>query len=127
MSLAYKLKQFTGTQQFHRHSMFAQNTVWTDGVQFFIDNAAEGKGAHWLLDIFLTEGVELHQTEPFVVMKVVVDDINSSANATFNGCVIEFSDGNGSTIKRRQLTTDIESGEWSFWLVDHTLMLPTEY
>ena len=127
MSLAYKLRSFTGSERYYRHPLFARNTMWTDGVQFFIDNAAEGKGAHWLLDIFLTEGVELHQSEPFVVMKVVVDDINSSSNASFNGCVIEFSDGNEKTLKRRQLTTDIEPGEWSFWLVNNTLMLPTEY
>ena len=44
------LRQFTGSECWYRHNL-NRNTIYTDGVQFFAENA----GAYWFIDIVATE------------------------------------------------------------------------
>ncbi|HKK51873.1 MAG TPA: hypothetical protein VKA74_09815 [Myxococcota bacterium] len=48
--LADRLQRFTGTSQYFRGGPLHGNIVYTDGVQYLLQMAAEGRGAYWLLD-----------------------------------------------------------------------------
>lgn len=125
MNLAHELRSFTGSVNFYQHPLLV-GARYTEGVQFFMENSARGNGSYWLLDIILTEGVELHVKEPFVVIEVDVEASPSTPN--FPKAVITFSDGNGKVLKKKKpIATDLEEGQWRFWLTDGVLMLPTEY
>lgn len=119
------LSQFTGTEHWHFNRLYKW-MKYTDGVVFFALNA--GGGAYWFLDIIGTELMEVAKSEKFLVINL---HVNSDGTAT-----ITASDGNESDelewddhIKYRRSieSTDCPEGEWTFYLTDNVLMLPSEY
>lgn len=121
MSLASDLAQFTGTENYYRHSL-ARTVVYTDGVKYFADTA----GAYWFLDILATEVYDfVRKGEEFVAVTMKVSD---------GKAVIVADDGNGKDLWKRKIGfTDCPEGEWKFyfslWGPDGTsvIMLPSEY
>lgn len=45
--LETSIRQFSGTEAYHRHSFLFPNFVMTDGVKWLADNAE----CHWLMDV----------------------------------------------------------------------------
>jgi hypothetical protein len=116
MSLQDKLRQFTGSEFWHKH--WLGKMLYTDGVQYFAEHA--GHGAYWFLDIVATE---LHpkQVKPgdFYVIKLEVAG---------NEAVIQIDDGDGNVFWTRHIEyTDCPPGIYKFYLVHDVLLLPSEY
>lgn len=117
-NLAEQLKQFIGTEQWHRHPL-NRNMLFTDGVKFIADTGGT-HGCYWLLDIIATEAMAHHKTEPMVVTTLTV--------GTDETATMTIDDGNGKKLTKRDLTyTDMDPGTWVIWLVDNVALLPSEY
>jgi hypothetical protein len=110
-----ELKYYTGSERFFRHCY--GRGIYTEGVQFM----AESLGAYWLLDmIFIHQQEAKVSSEAFQVWVLKVD---KEQNAKL---ILE--DGNDNLIKSSQVFyTDFPLPEFTLWLVDKTLMLPSEY
>ena len=111
------LRIFTGTETWTRHGL-NRNMLYTDGVKAFADRA--GGGAYWFLDIMATEVFALQLAQPFIYVKMTV---------TGDRCArIVAEDGNGGHLWSRAIEfTDCPEGVWEFYLIDHVLLLPSEY
>lgn len=108
------LTGFTGTQAYHRSSIFS-NLVHTDGVQSFCEQAS----AFWFLDIASTEIQELLDREYFLGIKLIV--IDSQAQ-------IQVTDGDENEMLVKDIAyTDCPHGVYEFFMTDNVLMLTSEY
>lgn len=105
------LAHYYGSENIYSHSL--SKLVYTDGARAFAINA----GAYWFIDIV---GTEIHPMNlEFAVVKLVSKDGAGSV-------VVE--DGNGNTSWEKKIEfTDCPQGVWSFYLVNGTLLLPSEY
>ncbi len=113
--LKQNLAQFTGTENYYRHVM--SRMKYTDGVQFFAENA--GGGAYWFLDIVGTELMEIQQSQPFISIKLSAQECKADICAT---------DGNDTPLYMRHIAfTDCPDGEWEFYLIDEIMLLTREY
>ncbi|NOU22268.1 MAG: helicase [Methyloglobulus sp.] len=116
--LKAELANYHGTDQWYRH-MLVRDMLYTDGVQCFAENGGS-QGAYWFIDIIATEYWRLLTKQPFMVIVLSVSD-NSTA-------VITVDDGNGRIITTKQIHyTDMQPGDWKFFLTDNVLLLPGEY
>lgn len=114
-TLTRELRQFTGSESFYRHSLF-RKFIYTEGVQYLAKKAQ----AYWLLDHIFAQQAETTSAEPFQVWKIIV---NADKTAR-----IAVEDGNDSEIAFFPLNyTDFPLDEICLWLVDGTLLLPSEY
>lgn len=115
------LAQFYGSETVYRYAM-NRNVLYTEGFHHFINNA--GGGAHWLLDILGTEPAILKEACDFAVVTFTVADGKGDIHVTDGG-----KDGNDpkTVFLRRIEFTDCPDGEWKFFYVGLTLMLPSEY
>ena len=113
------LQQFIGSEQVYFNPLY-HDMKYTDGVKYFAATA----GAYWFLDIV---GTEYHpQTlgdrpawDFFLSIKLAVEGRKG---------VITVTDGNDRTFVTRCIDyTDCPEGKWYFYLVDNTLLLPSEY
>lgn len=116
------LSQFICTEGYFFNPI-NRNIHYTDGAKFFFENA--GGGAYWLLDIFLTqpEILKALKTEHFLVVQLTVNDdmlaVLTVANDTGSDATVYY---------RRDLDyTDCPAGEWMFYMIDHVILLPSEY
>ena len=110
------LRQFTGTEQWHRHGI-ARNVLYTDGAQY----VAESGGAYWLLDeIAFAQSIREVAAEAFQVWRLKV---NPDHTAT-----LECEDGNSNIrFSKRIEFTDFPLDEVAFYFTGHVIMLPSEY
>jgi len=110
-----ELRYYTGSDQFYRHC-YGQG-VYTEGVRFM----AEKLEAFWLLDmIFIYQQQKIVAEEAFQVWKLKVHEDDSA------DLVLE--DGDHQKVKLFQIPfTDFPLEEFTLWLVNKTLMLPSEY
>ena len=109
------LGHFTGDLERYRH--WTGRTIYTPGVQYLAQKA----NAYWLIDLVVSWQLQRKiAATPFQVWKLTVrPDRTATASATDRG-------------KRELATqaisiTDFPLEEVSLWLVDGTLMLPSEY
>lgn len=121
--LQEELDQFTGTEEWYRHSL---NTrfLWTDGVRHF----AKAAKAHWLIDE-IALGFEprlrkAKETFAVIVLKVLEDRSASIVMTDDLPANVQYH-------KQRISMTDAPTGEWKFYLCfdgEHAvLMVPSEY
>lgn len=104
------LAHFTGAENFWRHP---SGLVYTDGARHVFQKGE----AYWLLDSIAY--VSLILKEPFQVWTLVVSDGQGS---------LACDDGNNNALYASDLFfTDFPLAEIKFFLVDKTLMLPSEY
>jgi hypothetical protein len=110
------LQQFTGSETVYQHSVF-RKFIYTEGVQYL----AEQTGAYWLLDyIFSSQYLPSLGQESFQVWRLNVEE-NQSAT-------IIVEDGNKRFLNIFHIEfTDFPLEEFSLWVVDKTLLLPSEY
>jgi hypothetical protein len=112
-TLASKLRQYTGTEQYHRLTLFG-GFVCTDGVYAF----AEEGGAYWVLDLIASYQPQLRNYE-FQHWKII------SHRGKF---IALCTDGNGYTLVTQEGDfTDLEDGDYSFYLTNKVLMVESEY
>lgn len=116
------LSQFIGTDHY-LYNPINPNILYTDGAKFFFENA--GGGAYWLLDILLTQPEILNplKTEHFLVVQLTVNDdmlaVLTVANDTGSDATVYY--------RRDLYYTDCPVGEWMFYMIDHVILLPSEY
>lgn len=111
------LNQFTGSEHWYRHAM-VRDVLYTDGVKY----VAETAGAYWLVDeIALAQRFDrLIAAEEFQLWKLTVNPDHSA--------MLVCEDGDGSAVFTKAIEyTDFPLAEISFFLVNHTLLLPGEY
>lgn len=110
------LRQFTGTENIYRHAL-VRHIRYTDGAQ----HVAEAGEAYWLLDKIACAQLEPKiAAEPFQLWTLTVRD-DLSAELT-------CSDGNGTTVSTERIGfTDFPLREIKLYVVDSTILLPSEY
>lgn len=114
MKLLDNLKQFTGTEQYHRITL--GKLVVTDGIKYLVDKAQ----CHWLMDIVESYQHKLKEV-PFQIwcLKVNEDD---SAVVT---CKEDSDQPN--LVKQEIGYTDFPLDEIEFYCIDGVILLKTEY
>lgn len=115
--LRHGLAQYTGCDQPFRHSL-VRSVLYTDGVQFFAQNA--GNGAYWFIDILATEPAIRKLGADFALITLTVTD---------SAAKIVVTDGNDDTPPVFTQTiewTDCPEGEWKFYFEGGMIMLPQE-
>lgn len=114
--LEHSLRHFTGTTQWYKH--WLGRLLYTDGVQFFAEEGGQN-GAYWFLDIVATEYHPMLPKHPFLLVKLLV----ANKQAT-----ILVENGSGKVLKTKDIEyTDLQPGEWRFYLTDDVLLLTGEY
>lgn len=111
-----ELAQFTGTENWYRHSL-AKNVYYTDGVLF----VAERAGAHWLIDeiAFSQVAEPALRGEEFQVWALMIDG---------GVALLRCDDGNGRRLLEKRIPyTDFPEPGIKLYLTDGVLMLPGEY
>jgi hypothetical protein len=120
--LESRLAWFTGTTQWFQHPLVRAMT-YTEGVRFFAREGGE-QGAYWFVDLVATEFFPLLRKEAFLSIRLLV----ARPSETERKALIEVDNGNGKVLKRREIEyTDLQPGEWKFYLTDNVLLLPSEY
>lgn len=114
-NLKLELKQFSGGCEFYRNPLY-KDYVYTEGVR----HLAERAGAYWLMDYILSYQLDPKLVvQPFQVWKLVVQDDSGT---------VTIEDGNDNKIATLSLNyTDFPLDEITLWLIDKTLLLPSEY
>jgi len=110
-----ELPSFTGSTCVYKHSM-SQGT-YTEGVQY----VAQKLGAYWLIDlIFSLQWKREVLEQPF---QTWILKVNEDSTATLN-----LEDGDGNSVLNHKLPfTDFPLPEFTFWLINNVLLLPSEY
>ncbi|MEM7591373.1 MAG: DUF6876 family protein [Cyanobacteria bacterium P01_A01_bin.83] len=116
----YDLRQFTGTENYYRHSL-ARNYLYTDGEQYL----AEKAGAYWLIDAIVFNQMEQQfSSNPELAsfqcwtLKVAED----------NSATLTCDDGNKNIVFTQEIAfTDFPLKEISLWLENKVLLLPSEH
>lgn len=113
---ASDLAQFTGTENYYRHTLFTP-IKYTDGVKYL----AEEAGAYWLLDKVATNQLNPKiRREEFQSWKLRVGHNNTA--------VLTCDDGNGNIIHTEDITfTDFPLPEIDLWVEGGVILLPSEH
>lgn len=110
-ALKSDLSQFYGSENFYRHFTGLR---FSDGVKYFAEKAQ----AFWFIDLVASITPALRK-EPFVVFELVVQ-----------GSAADFKahDGNGAYLAFKRIAyTDCPEGHFKFYLMNNTLIVPSEY
>ena len=115
-NLLTELQHFTGSEKCYRHPLF-RKFAYTEGVQYL----AEKAGAYWLIDYILSNQIDAQiKAVEFQAWKIKVNDDNSA--------MILLEDGDGNLVKEFKLEfTDFPLKEFTLWLYNNTLLLPSEW
>ena len=110
-----ELQHFTGTTCLYKHSL--SKGTYTEGVQF----VASQLGAYWLLDLIFLLQAKHHQLDTsFQVWKLRVGEERTAT--------LTMEDGDGIPVLSHDINaTDFPLSEFTFWLIDNVLLLPSEY
>lgn len=113
--LKAELRQFMGGDTCYKHSWMQY--VYTEGVRHLAIEAE----CYWLLDhIVFNQKMDVLKNQPFQVWKITVHEDNSAR--------IAVEDGNDNELTFFNLGyTDFPLEEFTLWLVDQTILLPSEY
>ena len=114
---ATDLAQFTGAEEWHRHSI-NRNLLYSDGAQY----VAERGGAYWLLDeIALIQPYDKKvAAEEFQVWTL---NVHTDKTAT-----LTCGDGNSNTLFSKEIEyTDFPLAAIKFYFTNNVIHLPSEY
>lgn len=114
---ANDLKQFTGSENWYRHSI-VRDVLYTDGAQYL----AERAGAYWLLDeIALAQRFsKCMAAEEFQLWILRVSDDHTAT--------LTCEDGNGKAVLRKSIPfTDFPLSRIDIYYTNNTILLPSEY
>jgi hypothetical protein len=116
-----ELRQFIGTENYYRHSLL-RSFVYTDGLKYM----AEICGAYWLIDAILSyQSSKIirthHRLMQFQFWRLKVNLENHSA-------VLSCEDGDGTVVLTQELEfTDFPLAEFTCYLINRVMLLPSEY
>lgn len=114
--LIQELANFTGSQTFYRHPLFGKY-VYTEGIQYLAENA----GAYWLIDFIFSNQIDKKIKDQLFQVWILQRKENDSAT-------LRIENGNKELVKRFKIPfTDFPLQTVTLWLVDDTLLLPSEY
>jgi len=115
---AENLLSFTGTGQYHLHTLpGGLSLLLTDGCHYIRENAAEG--AYWLFDLILSWQMKL-KNQRFQVWKLTVREDQSAS--------IICEDGNKNFLASQEIPyTDFPINQITIWVIDGVAILPSEY
>ena len=111
------LRQFTGTEQWHRHGL-VRTVLFTDGAKYLTDRA----GAYWLLDeiALAQQGPKRVAAEAFQFWKLRVHPDHTAT--------LTCGDGNGNVVFTKAIEyTDFPLEEITLYFTDNVILLPSEY
>lgn len=108
-----KLRHFTGTQQWYRHSL--SGLLYTEGIQYL----AERAHCHWLIDVVGSYQPRLDAK--FQVWKVKVEEDKSALVTMVEG------DGEPERVRQELPFTDFPLPEFEFFCIDGVMLLKSEY
>jgi len=113
---ASALRQFTGSENWYRHSTNPE-VLYTDGAKFVADQG----GAYWLLDIIaVSQRVPAVKAEEFQVWKLLV---NLDRTAT-----VYCEDGNNNVVYSQAIAyTDFPLFNLMLYFANRVIHLPSEY
>ena len=107
------LEQFTGTSQYYKHPLFG--FIYTDGIHYL----AEACQCYWLLDIIGSYQFKLTNV-PYQIWELKVKDTQ--------GIITVKEDSNAPILFKQKIEyTDFPLQFMELWLIDNTLILPSEY
>lgn len=108
------LDQFTGTSGYYKHNI--GRFIYTDGVKHLADKAA----AYWLLDAIGSYQTGNIRAMPFQVWRLEAKDMK--------GVLTMVEDSGQPEVVRQEIEyTDFPLEEIELWMIDMTLILPSEY
>lgn len=111
------LGYFTGTDNWYEHWLVRAMT-YTDGVKSFAQHGGR-QGAYWFIDVVATEFFPMLKKNPF--LHIVLSVKGRQATITVD-------DGNDRVLREKPVEyTDMQEGNWRFYLTDNVLLLPGEY
>ncbi|WP_036281383.1 DUF6876 family protein [Methylocystis sp. ATCC 49242] len=118
------LAQFTGSFYAYRHNLFP-NYIYTDGVQYVAINGR----AYWLIDEIVLSNAFSHKDPKFhKLLNEAFQTWTLKTDLTKNTAILTTDDGNGNVLYTKDIRyMDFPLEEIKFFLVDNTLMLPSEY
>lgn len=113
--LLASLAMHTGSECVFRH--WTGRLVYTEGVE----DLAQQAGAYWLIDLVASWTIDgAMRDEEFVVWNLTVNAVRTA--------VAVADDGNGRELARQDIEyTDFPLDEIKLYLIDGTLLLPSEY
>ncbi|PZN83063.1 MAG: hypothetical protein DM484_05310 [Candidatus Methylumidiphilus alinenensis] len=111
------LCQFSGTENWYRHGL-VKGMLYTDGVKSFAEKGG-AEGAYWFLDVVATEIFPLLRNEPFLSIVLSVQGRKATVKVVDGNCQMLW--------EKRIDFTDMQTGDWKFYLTDNVLLLPGEY
>lgn len=115
------LRQFSGSEEYHKWSYLFKDQVLTDGAKYL----AEKAGAYWLMDAIAShQKLPKLRNESFQVWRLTVTrNKQGSKEAT-----LVADDGNDNVLARQRIPfTDFPLDKIKLYLVDNIIMLPNEY
>jgi hypothetical protein len=114
---AEALRQFSGSENWYRHSL-NRKVLYTDGAQYLAENG----GAYWLLDsIAIAQAhTEVVAAEEFQVWTLKVNPDSTA--------LLTCDDGNGHVVHDQSIPfTDFPLPEVKLYFCNDVIMLPSEY
>ena len=114
---AADLAQFTGSEQFFRHSL-NRSVLYSEGAQYLAEHA----GAYWLLDeiAFAQPHHSAVANEPFQVWTLAVQPDHTAT--------LTCDDGNGNVVFTKQIPyTDFPLDTIKLYFANDVIHLPSEY
>lgn len=115
--LKEELEGFTGTEQYHRATMFP-NFYVTDGVLAM----AEKAGAFWLLDAIVS-----YQNDKRIHKKLSIQFWTLEVKDNKGLLYVVEDAGRPRLIEQEFSFTDFPEGKWKFYVQNGVMMLPSEY
>ena len=107
------LKQFTGTTEYFRH---LSGYLYTEGVAY----VAQTSGAYWLIDKIAWTTAGKPCLQKFGNWKLTVHNDRSAT--------LTCEDGDKRELYREMIEyTDFPLRQIEIWLINHVLLLPSEY
>lgn len=110
------LQQFYGTEHYYA---ITNSVKITDGVKYFADKAE----AYWLVTDIAINGAmhEKLRDEPFIVA--------NTRRKTNGGIIVQYEDGdyNPLLLEEYPLSDLPDDANFTLWMVDNVILLPSEY
>lgn len=113
------LRNFTGSEQWHRWSVLFRNCLLTDGAKYLCEKA----GAYWFADIIASILPQIKKAGDFATCKI-------TKNKTGSGAVFTADDGNGNVFYSQKI--DLTDAPFNFRVFaswdgqNLVIMLPSE-
>ena len=106
----------TGTDHWYQHGL-CKGWLYTDGIKMVADTAE----AYWLIDVLVTQSVEMAKRYPDALLVWKLEVKNDSA-------VLYCDPADDVRLEVQRIEfTDFPEGEWKFYAQNNTVFLPSEY